>query len=237
MNKFQLYCSCIYCKFSVTAQNLSAHYARHERAKPCAQCGKLIMSGKFCSTSCSAIFNNKLRTPESRIKSGITLLTNKKKLGWEPKLKTKLPSPVKSRTCVVCGKIDTTTRRFQSDKCMFCNDSLTYRESCKFTFNLKDYPAEFNLALLTEHGMFNPKNNQSGVSRDHRLSVSYGKTNRIDPKIISHPANCQLMTQTENKKKQHHSSITVDELLRHIAAWDTKYKDAGSGHAPENEGL
>lgn len=223
MNKFQLYCSCIYCRMPVTAQNLTAHYSRHAKAKPCAQCNKTIMSGKFCSKSCSAIFNNKTRSPESRTNQGITLINNKKKLGWQPKVKCKLIKKLKSRTCATCGKIDTTTGHFQSDKCMFCNDSLTYREACKFTFNLKDYPNEFNLALLTEHGMFNPKTNQNGVSKDHMLSVSYGKLNKIDPKIISHPANCKLLTHRENKKKQHHSSITLEELIMRINMWDKKY--------------
>jgi hypothetical protein len=105
---------------------------------------------------------------------------------------------------------------------MYCNNSITYRESCKFTFNVNDYPAEFDLSLLSV-GMFNPKFNKQGVSKDHMLSVSYGKHNKIDPRIMSHPVNCRLMLQTDNKAKQHHSSLTLGELVERIAQWDQKY--------------
>ena len=151
----------------------------------------------------------------------------------KPKIaKIKVPRKIHQRTCICCGRIDETTGHFQSEKCMYCNDSLTYRESCKFTFNIKNYPNEFNLMLLSKYGMFNPRTNQSGVSKDHMLSISYGKEHKIDPAIMSHPANCNLMLQSENKTKQHHSSITLSELVIRIAEWDLKYNDAGTGNAP-----
>jgi len=186
-------------------------------------CSELTVT-KYCSKRCAAVINNSKRTTESRRKQAITLLENKHKSGWLPKDISRIPTPLKKRTCVICNKVDETKGHFQSDKCNFCSDSLTYRNACSFTFNLKDFPEEFDLALLTEHGMFNPKTNQKGVSRDHMLSVNYGKMNRIDPKIISHPANCRLMLQADNKAKQHYSSITLPELLNLIQIWDSKYR-------------
>jgi predicted nucleic acid-binding Zn ribbon protein len=188
----------------------------------CIQCKTGIFSNnKFCSRSCAATFNNKLKTPESRKKQADTLIRNKIKSGWVPKKKEN-PVPRK-RVCIICNRIDYTNAHFQSDKCKFCNDSLTYRHECKFKFDLRKFPTEFNLKLLEEKGMFNPKTNPKGVSRDHMLSVEYGKKNQIDPKIISHPANCKLITQGENTKKQSKCSITYPELIERIKQWDIKY--------------
>lgn len=66
------------------------------------------------------------------------------------------------------------------------------------------------------------------------LSISYGKKHKIDPSILSHPANCKLMLQSENKAKQHYSSITLTELLLRIQEWDAKYYDAGRGNDPRS---
>lgn len=101
-----------------------------------------------------------------------------------------------------------------------------YRADCKFNFNLSDYPEEFNFQLVTEHGWYSPKNrgnNIYGVSRDHMLSVRYGFDNGIDPKILAHPANCRLMLQSDNVSKLSKCSITLEDLLIKIAAWDKKY--------------
>lgn len=225
MTKFQLYCSCIVCRLSTTVQNLNRHSVKHT-IKPtiCPECNSITDNKKFCSKSCAAIYNNKNRKPESILKQKASLTaSNATKRSLLPKpIKVKKQKLKKYRTCIDCGRIDETTGRFQSNQCMYCNDSLTYRESCKFTFNVKDYPAEFDLSLLSV-GMFNPKFNKQGVSKDHMLSISYGKQNKIDPRIMSHPANCRLMLQTENKAKQHHSSLTLAELLERILQWNQKY--------------
>ena len=55
------------------------------------------------------------------------------------------------------------------------------------------------------------------------VSVKYGFLNNIDPQIIAHPANCKLMIQKENTSKYSKSSITLEELLIRIEAWDLKY--------------
>ena len=67
-------------------------------------------------------------------------------------------------------------------------------------------------------------NNLDGVSRDHMFSVREGFEKGIDPKIISHPANCRLMIHNENISKNKKSFITIEELLDRIEKFEQKYK-------------
>ena len=106
-------------------------------------------------------------------------------------------------------------------------DALTnYRADCAFKFSLNNYPTEFEFALVEQHGWYKPKNrgdNLYGVSRDHMVSVKYGFDNNIDSTVISHPANCRLMLQSENVSKNSKNHITYEELLVRIQEWDSKY--------------
>jgi hypothetical protein len=102
----------------------------------------------------------------------------------------------------------------------------TYRNQCKFRFNLFHYPNEFELDLIKKWGFYSPtnkKNNLEGVSRDHIYTVYDGYKNNIDPKILAHPANCRLIKQNENSKKHKKSLITLEELKKKIYIWDSKY--------------
>lgn len=219
MNKFQLYCSCLICKLPTTIQNLHRHYATHNyTSKNCLECHEILsnVENKFCSKSCSAKYSNRNRVSNRYIQK------------YSIPIKTKAPyistAKLKKRTCISCGKTDELLHgRFQSEYCKYCNPSLTYRDSCNFTFDLRKYPNEFDLELLSKYGMFHPKTNRTGVSRDHKISISFGKNNRIPPEIMKHPANCTLMLHSNNKAKQHYSSITLEELLEAIKQWDLKY--------------
>jgi len=55
------------------------------------------------------------------------------------------------------------------------------------------------------------------------LSVREGFEQGIDPKLLSHPANCKLMIHNENVSKNKTSSISIIELLQRIEAFDKKY--------------
>ena len=57
--------------------------------------------------------------------------------------------------------------------------------------------------------------------------IKEGFLNKIDPKIISHPANCQLLLHKDNIKKYINSSITLNELYQRIIKWNDKYKPKG----------
>lgn len=101
-----------------------------------------------------------------------------------------------------------------------------YRQLCEFKFNLSNYPEEFDFNLIKKHGWYKAKNrgnNLNGVSRDHMVSIKFGYINKINPQIISHPANCRLVLHTENQKKRSKCIIKIGELLERIKCWDKKY--------------
>lgn len=103
---------------------------------------------------------------------------------------------------------------------------IRYRQLCEFKFNLADYPNEFNFKLIEEYGWYKAKNrgnNPNGINRDHIYSIKDGFYNNVDPNIISHPANCQLITHNDNIKKKSKSNITLDELKLKIENWNNKY--------------
>ncbi len=105
-----------------------------------------------------------------------------------------------------------------------------YRLACKFDFNIGDYPDEFDFKLIENHGWYSAKNrgnNLNGVSRDHIVSVKFGFENSIDPKIISHPANCQLLRHNDNVSKNKKCSMTIEELLEKIQNWNNRYRPLG----------
>jgi hypothetical protein len=112
--------------------------------------------------------------------------------------------------------------------CASCRKSYydLYRPACEFAVNVWDYPEYFDLDLIRTWGWYSPTNkgnNLRGVSKDHMYSVSEGFHSEVDPSIVSHPANCKLMLQSENDSKNSGSSISLQELLIRIRDWDAKY--------------
>ena len=102
-----------------------------------------------------------------------------------------------------------------------------YYQAARFRFNVYQFPEKFDLDLVNNHGWYScpgkkrkrSAKNINGVSRDHLMSVSYGFKNNIDPAIISHPANCQIVLHSENKRKAESCKITLEELLDRIKNW------------------
>lgn len=138
----------------------------------------------------------------------------------------------KEKFCKFCNKLIRGKRNFCSDECLKdwkrrkTSEFKKYWIDCQFKFALNEYPEEFNFTLIEKYGWYkasNHGNNLCGISRDHMLSISDGFKNKIDPKIISHPANCKLMRHNENSSKYKKSSITLEELLEKIKNWNKKY--------------
>lgn len=103
-----------------------------------------------------------------------------------------------------------------------------YKRQCKFTFCIYDYTNEFNISLIKENGWYsasNRGNNLNGVSRDHKFSVNEGFKQKIDPYLISHPANCELILQNDNSSKHDKCSLTIDKLIQNVNEWNEKYGD------------
>ncbi len=96
-----------------------------------------------------------------------------------------------------------------------------YEIKCQFTFNLNKYPEEFDLNKIKN--MFHPIKNKIGYTRDHLLSIYDGFNLKINPKIIKHPANCNLILHSENSRKNKNSDIIEEELDLRIKKWEKKY--------------
>lgn len=89
MSKFQLVCCCIICKTEVTAQSLKAHNNKHiNNNRPCKYCGTMFTARpadpkQFCSSSCSASYNNPLKStkpgPKPGFRKGVTQVC---KVSW-----------------------------------------------------------------------------------------------------------------------------------------------------------
>lgn len=81
--------------------------------------------------------------------------------------------------------------------------------------------------LLVHLGMYSIHSNPNGVVRDHRYPMSKGFKERVDPKIISHPANCEFLSHKKNASKSNRSSVTLEDLLREIVSWDEMVRLTG----------
>jgi hypothetical protein len=141
--------------------------------------------------------------------------------------------PVTS-TCKQCRNSFVTTR----SKKDFCNQSCAatfnnlkrvykkratvarpYREACTFNFKPELHPDKFDINLIRQVGWFNRQTNPNGLVKDHMVSVAFGAANGIDASVINHPANCQLITYSENAAKFSKSSISLEELEERIKNW------------------
>ncbi len=182
----------------------------------------------FCSRSCA---NTRIHSEETKAKISKSVDNNHIING----VKTEYKPLTFNHTCKYCDT-DFSTRKknskFCSLKCAGAGRRLNsssieeYRRLCAFKFNLADYPDEFDFDLIREHGWYKPKNkgnNLNGVSRDHLISVRYGFDNKIDPKILSHPANCKLMQHNNNVSKYTNCELSLEQLLERIDQWDEKY--------------
>lgn len=141
--------------------------------------------------------------------------------------------------CKFCGnkfKTKKQKQQFCSRKCAakdrhknFTDNAIQfkiYKRQCLFLFSLNDYPDEFDFGLINENGWYKAKNhgdNLNGVSRDHMFSIKMGFEEKIDPYLLSHPANCNLLVQTKNASKHSKCSIDLNELKKRIAYFEEKY--------------
>lgn len=174
---------------------------------------------KHCSRSCANSRSYTKETNEKRRKALINYYKDKRKHYY----------------CIICGKEMNRNKKTCSPECYSqlrqnkSNRSAKqqYRCQCSFKFNIEDYKDEFDFNLVEQYGWYSPsdstKPNLEGVSKDHMISVNYGFEHNIDPKIISHPANCQLLKHTDNIRKNKKCSITLEELLEKIEQWNKKY--------------
>ena len=68
--------------------------------------------------------------------------------------------------------------------------------------------------------------NKNTIVRDHIFGRKNGFNNSVFPEIVRHPANCQLITHSENIKKsltENDSEMGIDELFEKIINWEDYY--------------
>ena len=195
----------------------------------CENCGNehsgIYATGRFCCKKCARCFSTKAK--RSLINEAV-----RKKLTKEPKYYTKkclcceIEFKTKNKHNIFCGKKCSS----KSNYGIKTKDDIgfIYKQLCQFKFGLSSFPKEFNFNLINEHGWYKPKNhgdNLNGISRDHKLSIHSGYIQKINPYIISHPANCELKIHPENNKKNISNSITLDDLIEDIKKWNLKYNN------------
>jgi hypothetical protein len=180
-------------------------------------------SGRFCSAKCARSFSTFSKRSEINEKVSDTLTG--RKTGYRVPRTTKNCLFCEKKMSLMPGQL---SKKFCSPMCWIKyteknKDSfLLYRQRCKFKFNVYDYPDKFDLKLLEQKGWYSPsnrKNNLDGISRDHMLSISEGFSKGVDPDLMSHPANCNLVCHRKNQSKRSKSSITFEELVERIKEW------------------
>ena len=183
---------------------------------------------KFCSKSCAAIFNNGQKD-WSKITTGPRPKPNKSKQSTAPTI-TDPYTKIYLCVCKISGeKWYSPTVKSIHPSIIHTKKLYTYQ--CRFQFSIRNYPEWFSdsIDLLTEYGWYsaaNRGNNLSGCSRDHLYSVSDGFINGVDPLILAHPANCKIVPHRTNQSKHKKSSITLEELLKRIEDFNTKYVES-----------
>jgi hypothetical protein len=138
--------------------------------------------------------------------------------------------------CRQCGRHH---RRPSARYCLECAPNIgVYRSRAAFRFNVYEFPDRFDLVLVERVGWYSPtgrcgknRNNMNldGASRDHLYTVSDGFHYDVDPTLLAHPANCEIVLHRENASRaRRRSRITLDELRRRIAAWDEEFGKCSS---------
>jgi len=138
---------------------------------------------------------------------------------------------VSFQECSVCHinfLVDGYGKRKYCKKCK--ENTRNYMTDYYFKFNVFHFPDLFDLDLLKQKGFYgcnghSGRNNPDGLSRDHRVSVREAIENKYEKYFIKHPINCQLIPQKENLKKYTRSSISYQQLIEEVEAYDLKNPD------------
>jgi hypothetical protein len=184
-------------------------------------------SNKFCSTTCrtNSLANNTELLNRQRLSRAAT---------WEEKRKNKVSKRQEFNNAKELGLISAV---FFYD-CKHCSSSFTaqqFRKYCNncstlyshngrakywFTLNVFQYPDLFDLNAIKEIG-FRSKENPNGLTRDHRYSVNEAIKHNRDPFYVKHPINCEILPFDENNKKKTKCSITWEQLVEEVNAYET----------------
>ena len=198
----------------------------------------------YCSSECHHAHNKFIDDIGNKISKGFENKSEKYLIYYRQRYNKEYIEKKIDKICPVCGKKFKSKKICCSDKCArkyklykkipdilkeennINEIKKIYKRYCSFRFAIKSYPEEFDFTLIEKFGWYKAKNhgnNLNGISRDHKYSCDEGFKNLIDPYIISHPANCQLLKHNDNISKYNKCSITLEELKESIKEWNNKY--------------
>lgn len=107
------------------------------------------------------------------------------------------------------------------------NDYIFYKELSNWDGQVINENT-IGVELLTTNKLYDKNNrNKNSLVRDHMHGRKSGFENKVFPEIIKHPANCQLITHSQNIKKSKSNNdcvITLEELFDRIISWEN-YED------------
>lgn len=217
-----------YSNTQLTANKFQRIEKYNQSPNKCAYCSKTLpyekRSLKFCNNSCSCSYNNRTRDPSVHTKQADSLratLASQNKI-----IRPQYPfSKVTFGSCKSCSKIyrKAVGKLYCSDICKIQTGIRSYRLACKFKISKSEHPHLFNHALLKEHGWYRAANhpkgyNPDGATWDHLFRVEDGFKLGVDPNIMRHPANAEMISWKDNFARKS-SSITYEELLERIKNW------------------
>lgn len=93
------------------------------------------------------------------------------------------------------------------------NGISKYRYDARFTITPSNLETIKGYNLLLENGWYHPRNNPTGVVKDHRVSIKFGYDNNISPLIIGNIKNCEFLKCSDNLIKKDSCSISIQELI------------------------
>ncbi len=217
-----------YTNTQLTLNKLKRVDAYNQTPSLCVHCNEPLpyekRGSKFCNSSCSCSHNNLKRDPSVHVKQSvsirITLAKQNKTIGPQYPF-----TKVTFGKCKSCNKIyrKRIGKLYCSELCKINSGIKTYRRACKFTISKSEYPHLFNMNLLNEHGWYRASNhpkgyNPNGATWDHLFRVEDGFKLGVDPAVMAHPANAEMISWKDNFARKT-SSITYAELLERIAHW------------------
>lgn len=111
----------------------------------------------------------------------------------------------------------------------FCSKNCKIESNlfCKRTCSLQDTPEYIKYSKeVWKYTYYSVKENRDKIRNidlrslkyhlDHKYSVSEGYKNEVDPKIVGHWKNFEILSQFDNISKHGRCSITLEELLEEI---------------------
>ena len=79
------------------------------------------------------------------------------------------------------------------------------------------------ISLLNELKVFHPTKNSKGCVRDHLITKVDGFNMGVPPEILRHPANCRIITHSQNASKGSKSTISLDILFEKIYNYNNNW--------------